>query len=315
MNAVEYAVKFLCIQEGEVDPSVYVEIEDCGEFYPELSGVKLCFPESRVEELADFIGSKEASREHFLKTYRINPKEIVSYPSLLERRSFTESLMQYYETPEELFKAFGLSWVRLPETEIEEDVVLFSEDEEISEDINNEVHISESIEEREDKEEEYNLPKEIKEAPLSLSREELKILTGTSKEDEVEEPSNEDSDTKIIPRFTDENPYNEMSVLEQINYFNQHAINIPKLHSEIRKFASAITGRKLPLSLVELSEREFETFIEYLDRIPPEEVKYAFRVVLRRFWRFGDVELVTRVTNEILDYFEEVEVRNARREE
>jgi hypothetical protein len=43
-----------------------------------------------------------------------------------------------------------------------------------------------------------------------------------------------------------------------------------------------------------------------MDGLNSQDVKKAFKVILKRFWRFGDVELVSRVANEFAHYFEEV---------
>jgi hypothetical protein len=127
VNSIDYVKSFFVLVEGDVNPNESMEIENCGDYYGELSGVKLCFPLSNIGKLRDYYiqnygsgFSREDSEAHFDQTFNSSAKELLYTPAYIDNRAFTISLMKYYSNVEGIFSAFGLKWTKVPDVFSEE---------------------------------------------------------------------------------------------------------------------------------------------------------------------------------------------------
>ena len=369
-NTINFITNFLTIVEGSViDPSLYIEVEDCGNYSKELSGAKLCFPLHKKEELGRYFAKDEEGFKNFIANFDTSGKDMILFQSYLDKQPYTITLLKYFESPKEVYSAFGLVWEPNIENEIiivndavKDEIQNFEEiqkeaapstlqdvltpdnkepqeiipdeeiqpvkDDVIEEDIPD-LSKSDLIEEVKEEPESTpknlsaslsdsqinNIPNDLEAQSKALSDSNALTTPILQKVEQSEEPkSNVDTGEPknntlpSEPAKDEENPYNNVegnAVRIVDNVFGRDISRILQAREGLEELIFLFTGRRPMREEVISSTEEFNAIMRYLDSMSDRDFRKAMKVVLKRFWRFGEVQVVSMFMNELIAYLEE----------
>lgn len=115
-----------------------------------------------------------------------------------------------------------------------------------------------------------------------------------SSQTQPEEQPEEESNVKVVTQ--------NAAIGSQVELANL----LSKNRKEFEDAVFLLTGRRINSAVEEMSKDDFEQTIQYLTKeLDPQVMVKAFGAVMKRFWRFGETELVSKFMGELAIYFEE----------